>query len=484
MALHDLMQGIDVAAPIPDMAVEGVSHDSRSIERGYAFLALPGMQLQGTQFIPEAISRGAAAIIGPQTMEGGDPRAGSVPYLQVSDPAVAYSRMAANFYDHPSRDMTIVGITGTNGKTTTAMLVASMLNAAGIKSATLGTLGARWNNNIESTGYTTPDPATLQRLLAQMRADGRKGVVLEVSSHALAQHRTDDVAVDVAVFTNLTQDHLDYHGDMDHYLAAKQRLFSMLPEGGIAVINADDPAGASMASAAPGAVLRYGLGDNADLQVSDLGLSIDRTVANLSFGDSRFSVESALIGSYNLANILAATLAGLALKLPTGAIVGGIADVRAVPGRLERIESAASGAVMIDYAHTPDAYENVLGTLRQLLPRKTEITVLFGCGGDRDRSKRGLMAAVAQSYADHILITSDNPRTEPLAQINGDIVAGFSGSKHQVIEDRKEALLAALGASKPESLLLILGKGREAYEDIGGEKRPHDDVAIIENFEA
>ena len=484
MALHDLMHGIDVAAPIPNLQVEGVSHDSRAIKPGYAFLALPGMQVQGTQFIPEAIARGAAAVIGPRIIAGDDHRAGEVPYIPVSDPAVAYSRMAANFYAHPSRDMTVVGITGTNGKTTTAELVAAMLNAGGIPSATMGTLGARWNSTLETTGYTTPDPGTLQRLLAEMRAQELRGVVLEVSSHALAQHRTDDVDINVAVFTNLTQDHLDYHGDMEHYSAAKQRLFQMLPDDGIAVINADDPAGAAMAGSAPGSVLTYSLGGDVDLQVADYGLSIDRTVANLTFGDSSFSIESMLIGNYNLSNILAATLAALALKLPTEAVQSGIARVEAVPGRLERIDSAAGGTVMIDYAHTPDAYENVLGTLRRLLPETTTLTVLFGCGGDRDRSKRGLMAATAEKYADELIITSDNPRTEPLARINSDIVSGLGGKQYLIIEDRKEALLAALGAMTPDTLLLILGKGREPYEDIGGEKVPHDDVAIVENFEA
>jgi UDP-N-acetylmuramoyl-L-alanyl-D-glutamate--2,6-diaminopimelate ligase len=480
MALAEVMQGVPVDRPVPELMISGLTHDSRKVAAGEIFLALPGLHTNGLTFVPQAIARGAVAVVGPPAAPAGL----DIPYFAVNDPRQAYSRMAANFYGHPSRSMTVIGITGTNGKTTTAALLAAMLEAGRGPTATIGTLGAQWGGQAQSTGFTTPDAVTLQRLLAELQQQGTDRVVLEISSHALDQSRTDDLDFDLAVFTNFTQDHLDYHGTMEAYLEAKLKLFAMLPADAVAIVNGDDDHASAFANAAPCPVLTYGLGKSADVQVSGMGLSLERTVANITWEGQSFSIESRLIGSYNLMNLLAASAAGLALSLPAAAIQEGIRQVRAVPGRLERIASSVPGTVMIDYAHTPDAYENVLSALKILTPEGTKIAVLFGCGGDRDRTKRPLMAAVAERHADHIYVTSDNPRTEPLEQINADIVAGFSAGQHSVIADRKAALNAALSAMTPETLLLVLGKGREDYELVGTGKVPHNDVGIIESFEA
>ena len=490
MALTEVMAGIDVRTELPDIAVAGLTHDSRQVAAGFVFLALPGLTTDGKNFIPQAVALGAAAIVGATTdIEGGDTAGGDidtgpVPYIPVANPKGAYSRMAANFYGHPSRSMTTVGITGTNGKTTTTVLVAAILEAAGIPAATLGTLGVKWNGKTLHTGFTTPEAGLLQSLLADLKNAGRKGVVMEISSHALHQERSADVDFDVALFTNLTPEHLDYHGSMAAYQEAKLRLFRQLTPDGTAIVNLDDPAAENFMAAAPGRVLTYGLDPAADLQVTNFGLNLERTVAGLRFGEQSFAIESRLVGSYNLMNILGAALAGLALNLPVETIRQGIADVETVPGRLERISSVAPGIVMIDYAHTPDAYSKVLGTLQDLTPAETRLVLMFGCGGDRDRAKRPEMARIAEHYAERVIITSDNPRTEPLEQINADILAGFSGQRHSVIPDRSEALHTALGEMTPDTVLLILGKGRENYELIGTEKVHHDDVAIIENYKA
>ncbi|MFB0516752.1 MAG: UDP-N-acetylmuramoyl-L-alanyl-D-glutamate--2,6-diaminopimelate ligase [Candidatus Neomarinimicrobiota bacterium] len=479
MPLQQIMDGINFMAPLPDLDIAGLTHDSRQVAPGCLFVALPGLHVQGTAFITEAFHNGARAVAGPA------PRPDSVkePYIALSDPLAAYSRMAANFYQHPSKRVLVIGITGTNGKTTTAEVMAAILHAHEIPAAIVGTLGLRYEQTSASTGFTTPEANQIHKIFAELRDRKIQGVVMEVSSHALKQRRVDDVDFDIAVFTNFSQDHLDYHTDMDDYLAAKLRLFGLLPAGRPAVVNLDDPCSQQFIQAAPALVITYGLGKESDLQVVEMGLSLDVTVANLVYRDQAFSIESSLVGQYNLENLLAASATALVLDIPPSIIQAGIAAVTAVPGRLERIPSATPGKIFIDYAHTPDAYAQLLGTMRQLAPRKTEIITLFGCGGDRDRAKRPLMANQAEIYSDRLVITSDNPRTENLEQIITDILAGLSRKKHVVIANRKEALLHALTTMTDDSILMILGKGREDYEIIGTEKVYHNDVEIVETYE-
>ena len=492
MPLQQIMNGVDVSVRIPsgkasllDLEITGLTHDSRQVVPGCLFVALPGLHVQGLEFIPQALSNGAAAVAGPS------PRPDTLlrPYIEVEDLPAAYSRMAANFYQHPSRRMSVIGITGTNGKTTTAEVLAAILRAHNLPTAIVGTLGLQWEQTRQSTGFTTPEANQIHKIFRDLLDKDIQGVVMEVSSHALKQRRVDDVDFNMAVFTNFTQDHLDYHPDMDDYLAAKLRLFHLLPADRPAVVNLEDPHAERFIQATPGPVITYSLGRDTGLSggqtglwVTDMGLSLEVTVANLVYQGQAFAIESRLVGRYNLENLLAATATALTLGIPVGAIQEGISAVTVVPGRLERISSTARGRVFIDYAHTPDAYAKLLGTIRQLAPKETEIITLFGCGGDRDHTKRPLMAAEAETYSDRLVITSDNPRTESLEQINTDILKGLSRSKHVVIDDRREALLHALGTMTDHSILLILGKGREDYEIIGTDKIYHNDVEIVETY--
>ena len=478
MSLQQIMNGIHVRAPLPELDITGLTHDSRQVIPGCLFVALPGLHVQGIEYIPQALNNGAAAVAGPSPQ----PQALLCPYIEVKNPPAAFSRMAANFYQHPSRRMSVIGITGTNGKTTTAEVLAAILRAHSLPTAVVGTLGLQWEQTRQSTGFTTPEANQVHQIFSDLLEKDIQGVVMEVSSHALKQCRVDDVDFNVAVFTNFTQDHLDYHLDMDDYLESKLRLFHLLPAGQPAVVNLDDPHVEYFIQAAPGPVVTYSLGRDADVRVADMGLSLEVTVANLVYQGQTFSIESQLVGQYNLENLLAAAATALALEIPTRAIQEGISTVTAVPGRLECIPSAAKGRIFIDYAHTPDAYAKLLGTIRQLASKDAEISTLFGCGGDRDRAKRPLMAAQAETYSDRLIITSDNPRTESLEQINADILKGLSLNKHVVINDRREALLHILGTMTDDSILLILGKGREDYEIIGTEKVYHNDVEIVETY--
>ncbi|MBI5655406.1 MAG: UDP-N-acetylmuramoyl-L-alanyl-D-glutamate--2,6-diaminopimelate ligase [Geobacter sp.] len=446
----------------------------------------------GHRFIDAAIERGACAIV----LEDRDHIRSQLPCIVVKDARQAMARMAARFYGEPTARVPLVGITGTNGKTTTTYLVEGILAAAGFPAAVLGTVSYRFGDLEIPAPHTTPESVDLQETLRALLDKGAASIVMEVSSHALEQRRVDGCSFDVGVFTNLTRDHLDYHGDMETYLGAKSRLFSELLAADpikprrYAVINTDDPAGPRIADCSAAPVLTYGLGPAAQVTATDVRFTVDGIKAMLCTPAGNVAFHSRLLGRFNLYNILAAAAVGVALGFAPEIIRAGIEEHRTVPGRLERVENARGITVLVDYAHTGDALENVLQTLTEL--KTGRIITVFGCGGDRDRGKRPIMGAVAGRFSDLAVVTSDNPRTEePLgivAEIReglvtlgaheyrlADLQAGFGAAGFVTVPDRREAIRLAIGLARPGDIVLLAGKGHEDYQIIGKTKHHFDD---------
>jgi UDP-N-acetylmuramoyl-L-alanyl-D-glutamate--2,6-diaminopimelate ligase len=483
-------------APTPplsaDPEITELVYDSRRVTPGALFFALKGVAADGHRFISQAAAAGAAAVV----LEDPAFAPAGIPWCAVPDARLALARISSAYYGHPTADIPVVGITGTNGKTTTTYLVEAMLAAAGIPAAVIGTVSYRLGDFELPAPNTTPESADLQRILRELVGRGARGVVMEVSSHALEQRRADGCRFDVGVFTNLTPEHLDYHHDMESYQASKQRLFSelLVPDSAKplrrAVINRDDPAGAALAVAAACPVITYGLQGAPPVTARDTDCSVAgiRGVLVTPAGEAPFRSE--MLGRFNLYNILAAAGAGTALGLPLDAIRSGIERHRKVPGRMERVPNERGVTLLVDYAHTGDALENVLKTICDLDGRR--VITVFGCGGDRDRTKRPVMGAVAGRYSTLAVITSDNPRTENPAAIIAEVRAGilplglreyfpeelsgdFTGTGFTTVENRRDAIRLAVRFSRPGDIVLLAGKGHEDYQIIGATKHHFDD---------
>jgi UDP-N-acetylmuramyl-tripeptide synthetase len=475
-----------VAAPA-DPEIAGLHVDSRTVRPGGLFVAVRGLAADGHDFVADALARGAAAVVCERPVA-----TGPAARILVADGRRALAALAARFYGDPSAAMTVVAVTGTNGKTTTTYLVEGILAAAGLPAGVIGTINTRFAGRTAPSPVTTPESLDLQRTLAEMRAAGIGHAVIEASSHAIALERIRGCWMDVAVFTNLTQDHLDFHGDMEAYGAVKRRLFTEHlaagPKAGraAAVINTDHPAGRALADSLAGRVLRVGRG--ADTQVTGLDfrcdpLGIHGTIAH---GAARIPVASGLIGRHNVENILCAAGAALALGIPAAAVAAGIEAVGRVPGRLDRVPDPAGRFVYVDYAHTPDALENALTALRAI--GSGRLLLVFGCGGDRDRTKRPLMGAIAGRLSDVAVVTSDNPRSEDPHAVIAEILPGLRASGRRelaagrgsggylVVADRRRAIALAVGAARRGDMVLIAGKGHETYQIIGGKTLPFDDA--------
>jgi UDP-N-acetylmuramoyl-L-alanyl-D-glutamate--2,6-diaminopimelate ligase len=470
-------------------AAAGLTADSRRVQPGWVFVAIPGYQVDGHQFIPQALEQGAAAIV------FSDPAAAAlipqtVTAVQVPQARRAAAELAAAFYGHPSRDLRLVGVTGTSGKTTTALLLDSIAQAAGLTTGVIGTLGIEVAGEARPGTHTTPDAIELQALLAAMRDHGVQHVSMEVSSHGLALDRVWQCRFDGAIFTNLTQDHMDFHRDPEDYYGAKRRLFSdyadlARPEKEmVGAINLDDPAGERLAGEARCRVVTYGL-DAPAAQVRATDVLSSRHGLRLAVrlpDQPALPLELALLGRFNAANALAAAACGWGLGYPPPAIRAGLENLRAVPGRFERVEAGQDFTVVVDYAHKPDALHQVLAAARALQPRR--VLCVVGCGGDRDRTKRPLMARIATEESDYAILTSDNPRTEDPQAILAEMVAGLppapagAEGSYQVIPDRREAIFAAIRRCGPDDLLVIAGKGHEPYQIIGEQRLPFDDREV------
>jgi UDP-N-acetylmuramoyl-L-alanyl-D-glutamate--2,6-diaminopimelate ligase len=464
MNLSDLLGDDDVATVVArlhgaaDREVTSVTQDSRNVGAGGLFVCVPGAQSDGHDHAQAAVNAGAVALV----VERGVEVDGDVTIIEVGDARRASGLFAAAFHGHPSKSMKVVGITGTNGKTTTTHLVAQILEHSGLSCGIIGTLsGVR----------TTPDGPSLQKQLAELRGAGRAAVAMEVSSHALDQQRVVGTRFAAAVFTNLTQDHLDYHGTMDAYFAAKAKLFT--PElADIGIVNQDDPWGRRLMDMSGVPTLPYTIADADELELRPTGSTFVWRGAK---------VEVALAGDFNVSNSLAAATVCEALGVPVADIAAGIQQVHGVSGRVEAVNAGQQFTVVVDYAHTPDGLEKVLGAMRNVLSPRGRLIVVFGCGGDRDRAKRPMMGEVAARIADRSVITSDNPRSEDPLAIIEEIRGGVAKSRDEsvVIEaDRAAAIRLAVGMATDHDIVVIAGKGHETGQTVGDETRPFDDRLV------
>ncbi len=466
--------------------VRGVRLDSRQVRRGDLFVALDGQRQNGAAFAREALERGASALLA-ASRERFEPLARwSAPvWIHPRARAVA-GEVAAQLCGHPSRDMLVVAITGTNGKTTSAHLVQQLLMHGGHSCGVLGTAGNRLaDGRLRAASHTTSDASSLQELVLEHRTLGGTALALEASSHALDQERLAGLEVSVAVFTNLTRDHLDYHGDMSAYLASKRRLFENLTPQGAAVVRGDDPCAPAMIDAARAAgarVVTYSTRTAADLTARDIVFDSKGTRFTIQgMGIHWTGVSVPLLGRFNVENVLAAVAAVLVSGASPSSLREGLASVSAAPGRLERVPLDAPFDVFVDYAHTPDALENALDALRavrDLASAPRRLVVVFGCGGERDRGKRALMGQAAVRGAERVILTSDNPRSEDPRAIADDVLRGVGEASIEVELDRRRAIELALGSARPGDLILIAGKGHETTQEIAGAKLAFDDRVV------
>jgi len=468
-----------------DISVREIRYDSRRVGPGDMFVALRGTSSDGHRFIEPAVAAGAVAVIVDDDAAVPDPffmHAG-VLKIVVPDTRAALAGCAANFFGRPGDRLTLVGITGTNGKTTTSHLVRSVVEESGKHSGLIGTIEYITGAGTTPATHTTPESLELQGLLAAMVGAGCTAAVMEVSSHALAMRRVEGLEFRAAVFTNLTQDHLDYHGSMEEYFRAKKLLFDSLGARDTAVVNAEDPYGLRIAEGSAGARLTYGFGPACDVQATGVFQGIEGTRCTVRTPAGAIAVDSPLTGRFNVLNILAACGAGAALGIPPEAIARGIGAVRAVRGRFERIGSPAGWTAVVDYAHTPDALENCLRTIRELAGKGGRVITVFGCGGNRDRGKRPIMGRIASSLSDMTIVTSDNPRNEDPDAIIAAIVEGtVPGGDVTTEPDRRAAIRTALGRARPGDVVLVAGKGHETYQLIGARREHFDDREEVERF--
>jgi UDP-N-acetylmuramoyl-L-alanyl-D-glutamate--2,6-diaminopimelate ligase len=479
------------ASPLPDRVaatrVVSITSDSRAVGAGSVFVALRGLKADGATFAREAITRGAVAVVA----EVSAPSDTTVPWRQVTDARLALAALSAAFFGNPSSELVLVGITGTNGKTTTSYLLTSIFEAAGIRCGRIGTVGYHVADREIAATRTTPEAPELNRMLREMVTQGCGACVMEASSHALALRRVDHLHFSAAIFTNLTRDHLDFHRDMEDYFLAKRRLFELLPAGAVGIVNLDDRRGPALAPVIPRPVT-YAIDTPADIRPGPLAFSLDGLAFEVRTPRGTLALRSPLVGRPNAYNILAAVAAAVALDLPFDAIQQGVASLALVPGRFQLVSEPRDDVrVVVDYAHTDDALKNLLETARPLATGR--VITVFGCGGDRDRPKRPLMGAVAARLSDLVVITSDNPRSESPDQIIEEIKRGIvmpadrvgprsqTGPKatpYLAIVDRQAAIERAVQDARPGDFVVIAGKGHEKYQEIGERVLPFDDVEV------
>lgn len=455
------------------MKYTGISYDSRKVKPGDVFVAIPGLKVDGTTFIPQAIANGAKIIVAEKEVKVPE----GIDLQKVPSARKALAHLANKFYDHPSQKIKLIGITGTNGKTTTAYLIESILKTTGHKVCLIGTVGGR---------LTTPESLELQAMLAEMVKQGVTHVVMEVSSHALALDRVVGCDFDIAIFTNLTHDHLDFHKTREEYLNIKKRLFEMLKPDGIAIINVDDPASRHFIDVIKGEVVTYGVSqakhelrstkhNEFDTKVSDILIREEQMTVKI----NSLEIRSPLIGMPNVYNIVAAFQCGISLGIPQKTVKKGIEALKGVPGRFERVVCGQPFEVIVDFAHSPDSLQKLIETYRPLT--KGKIILVFGCPGDRDKDKRPIMGELATKLADFVIVTTDDPHSEKPELIISDIIKLIKehGSKIVTFVDRRKAIAKALKMAEKNDTVLIAGRGHEKYQDFNGKKIAIDDKEVV-----
>ncbi len=480
MLLKTLLSAISSRAVVgsTERAVESIAYDSRRVQKNGLFVALRGEKSDGHQFIDQAIEKGAAVIVAERAAQQGP-----ATWVQVDDTRLALADLAGAFYGWPARRLKLAAVTGTNGKTTTTFLIKHICEKAGMRCGLIGTVRYEIGERVLPAVRTTPFALELQELLAQISNAGCKAAAMEVSSHALAQERTRGLEWDVAVFTNLTQDHLDFHGTMENYFDAKAKLFTDLAaqphkKKTVAVVNIDDRYGEKIIDrlGKDFPVTTYGMSVRADFRASNYRPEFAGTSYQLDARGKSYLVRVPLIGRFNVSNSLAALAAANSLGISVRDAIQSLAKSPQVPGRLEAVAAKRQFQVFVDYAHTPDALLNVLKTCRELSPRK--LIVVFGCGGDRDRQKRPLMARAADDNADFSIITSDNPRKEDPDAIIAEVEKGFRSERYEKITDRAAAIARAIALAQPRDIVVIAGKGHEAYQEFADHTVPFDDLQV------
>jgi len=473
MKLTELIKNSHLSVPahkLEDFIVRGITCNSKAVKKGYLFIAIKGNKFNGTKFIDEARRLGAGAVISPSAGKGTN-------FIRIKDTRKAASKIAAEFYGSPSKKIKVVGITGTNGKTTITYLLEKVLKVTGKKPAVIGTINYRFNNKIIPSSNTTPGPLELQRMLADMLRSRVTHCVMEVSSHALDQDRAEGVKFSSAIFTNLTQDHLDYHKTLLNYFKSKAKLFKGLEKSAFAVINNDDRYALRLKKLCPAKVITYGISRNSEVMARNIKFGCSSTEFILKAGRRSILIKTKLIGRHNVYNILAV----IAWALKEGAnlidIKHAIEGFNLVPGRLEKVISGKGFSIFVDYAHTEDALKNIIQSLRQVSEKR--IIVVFGCGGDRDKTKRPKMGRVVTELADYAVITSDNPRSEDPKKIIRDIERGIRKTNYSVVIGRAEAIKKSLLLAERGDIVLVAGKGHENYQVLKDRTVHFDDREAI-----
>lgn len=463
---------------LADFTVQGIACNSKAVKDDFIFVAIKGTHLDGDKFINEAVRKGARLIVS-QDLPGKLMPKG-LSWVTVEDSRKSLADLAAEFYGNPSRKIKVIGITGTNGKTTVTYLIEALLKEKRKKPAVIGTINYRFKNRVIPAQNTTPPPIELQSLLARVYKEGIDYVIMEVSSHALEQDRVSNIDFAYAIFTNLTQDHLDYHHNMENYFQAKAKLFKNLKPRSMSIINSDDRYAKRIKALTHSEVSTYGLDKACDIFAYDIRIDINGMRFILSTAKGKIDIETVLIGIHNVYNILAAVSFAISEGIELNLIKEVIKKFKAPPGRLERIDGFFDYTVFVDYAHSPDALKKVILCLREIC--KKRIIVTFGCGGNRDREKRPKMGEIATELADFVVITSDNPRNEEPRDIIKDILKGIKKNNYMVIPNRKKAIFASLRLAKKRDIVLIAGKGHERYQIIKDKVMPFDDREVVRQY--